>query len=190
MNFNRHSDLQGKHALLSPSGFHWIYYDDDKMVSKIYSSEAAARGTRLHDLARDLIKEGIKLPKSNATLNQYVNDAIGYRMTPEQVLFYSYNCFGTADALSFRKEKGVMVLRIHDLKNGVHEAGVEQLEIYAALFCLEYGMKPMEIVIEMKIYQNDQRHEFLTDSGKIMQIMAQIQHFDTLIDSTRQEATA
>lgn len=76
---------------------------------------------------------GQKLPRLNKTLNAYVNDAIGYKMIPEQILFYSDNCFGTADAIVFRNG----LLRIHDLKTGVIPAHMEQLEVYAALFCLE-----------------------------------------------------
>lgn len=63
-------------------------------------------------------------------MNMYVNDAISFRMVPEQILFYSENCFGTADTIVFRNG----TLRIHDLKTGVVPAHMEQLEIYAALF--------------------------------------------------------
>jgi len=75
----------------------------------------------------------------------------GFRMTPEQILFYSYNAFGTADAICFRDG----LLRIHDLKTGVTRVSMMQLEIYAALFCLEYDKKPIEIDIELRIYQDD-----------------------------------
>jgi hypothetical protein len=34
----------------------------------------------------------------------YVNDAIGYQMTPEQPIYYSENCVGTADAISFKND--------------------------------------------------------------------------------------
>ena len=90
-----------------------------------------------------------KLPKSKQTLNMYVNDAIGFKMTPEQILYYSDNCFGTADAILFRNN----FLRIHDLKTGKIPAHMEQLEIYAALFCLEYKVKPADIEMELRIYQ-------------------------------------
>ena len=33
MNFNKHSDLEGCHAFLSASKYHWINYDDEKLVT-------------------------------------------------------------------------------------------------------------------------------------------------------------
>ena len=61
-------------------------------------------------------------------------------------------CFGTADAISFNeKEK---LLRIHDLKTGTTPAHMEQLMIYAALFCLEYHKNPKQFNTELRIYQN------------------------------------
>ena len=32
MNWNRHSDLEGSHAFLSASKYHWINYDADKLA--------------------------------------------------------------------------------------------------------------------------------------------------------------
>ena len=81
----------------------------------------------------------------------YVNDAIGFKLRPEQILYYSPNCFGTADAIDLRGD----LLRIHDLKTGKVPAHIEQLMIYAALFCLEYGIKPSDIDTELRIYQGD-----------------------------------
>lgn len=71
-------------------------------------------------------------------------------MTPEIRLVCSDDFFGTADALSFRKNE----LRIHDLKTGDVPAHMEQLLIYAAYFCIEYGIKPGAINMELRIYQN------------------------------------
>jgi hypothetical protein len=48
------------------------------------------------------------------------------------------------------------LLRIHDLKTGVTPAKMPQLEIYAGLFCLEYSVNPLDIDIELRIYQNDE----------------------------------
>jgi hypothetical protein len=107
----------------------------------------------------------------------YVNDAIGYRMTAEQVLFYSENCFGTADSISFKND----LLRIHDLKTGVTPAHMEQLEIYAALFCLEYKVKPEEITIELRIYQNDDVSIYNPEASEIRMIMEKIVTFDAII---------
>lgn len=151
MNWNRHLDLVGKHSILSPSRQGWLGYDDEKFSIFLANYDAAERGTRLHALAAELISLGINLPRSSKTLNMYVNDAIKYRMTPEQPLMYSEVAFGTADAISF--ENGF--LRIHDLKTGTMPVHVEQLQKYAALFCLEYGQKPGNIGMELRFYQND-----------------------------------
>lgn len=134
MNFNRHSNLEGQHAFLGASKYHWINYTDDKIADSYVRFLATQKGTVLHAFAAQCILLGQKLPKSQKTLNMYVNDAIGYKMTPEQILYYSPNCFGTTDAICFRNN----FLRIHDLKTGEIDAHIEQLEVYAALFCLEY----------------------------------------------------
>ena len=109
-------------------------------------------GTILHRWAKETIDLGIKQARSKKTLNAYVNDAIQYQMDTEVVLYYSDKFFGTADAISFRNN----FLRIHDLKTGKNPASIEQLMIYAALFCLEYKVKPSEIEMELRIYQNDE----------------------------------
>ncbi len=145
MNFNKHSNLEGQHAFLGASKYHWINYSEDKVAESYSRFLATQKGTQLHEFAAQCIRLGQKLPKSKKTLNAYVNDAIGFKMTPEQILFYSDNCFGTADAIAFRGD----LLRIHDLKTGAIPAHMEQLEVYAALFCLEYKIKPLSIA---KIY--------------------------------------
>jgi hypothetical protein len=145
---------------------------------------AAQRGTELHAFAHEAIRLGIKLPRNTSTLNMYVNDAIGYRMTPEQILFYSDNCFGTADAISFRRN----VLRISDLKTGANETNERQLEVYAALFCLEYGFKPFEISTELRIYQNNEIRVYDGDPDIIVHIMEKIKIFDKRITALRMEA--
>ena len=147
MNFNKHSLFEGQHAFLGASKYHWINYDESKLVESYSNYMAAQRGTELHEFAAQCIRLGQKLPKSQKTLNMYVNDAIGFRMTPEQVLFYSENCFGTADSIAFNKD----FLRIHDYKSGVTPAKMEQLMIYAALFCLEYRKRPGDIGMELSL---------------------------------------
>ena len=133
MRFNEHSDLAGKHAFLSASSHHWLNYDEERLTERWLNAQAARRGTELHAFAHESIRLGIKLPNNQKTLNRYVNDAIGFRMRCEQVLYFSPNCFGTADAIALNRE----TLRIHDLKTGVIPGHMEQLEIYAALFCME-----------------------------------------------------
>lgn len=184
MLFNKHSDLTGQHAFLSASKYHWINYDEEKLDRVFTARMAAQKGTDLHNFALEAIRLGVKLPKSAKTLHLYVNDAIGYRMTPEQILFYSINAFGTADTIAFRRNK----LRIHDLKTGKLQASVHQLEVYAALFCLEYRYKPAEIEIELRIYQNDEVQVFEADPDVITHIMDKIVTFDKRLNALRLEA--
>ena len=183
MNFNKHFELAGRHAILSPSKYAWTGYDTDKLESTIRSSFATQRGTELHEFAKEAIRLGIKLPRSPKTLNMYVNDAIGYRMTPEQVLFFSLNMFGTADAISFHED----ILRIHDLKTGVAPAKFRQLEVYAAMFCHEYNVKPGAIKIELRIYQNDEVFILEPDLVTIVEIMDKMREFDPIIDRVRMQ---
>lgn len=183
MNFNKHSELEGLHAFLGASKYHWINYDEDKLTSSYLNFLATQRGTELHDFAAKCIKLGQKLPKSKKTLNLYVNDAIGYKMTPEQPLLYSENCFGTADAISFKNEQ----LRIHDLKTGVTPASMHQLEIYAALFCLEYKIKPADISMELRIYQNDEVLFHNPTVEDIVPIIDKIIIFDKRIKQIKEE---
>jgi hypothetical protein len=182
MIFNPHSDLIGKHAFLSASKYHWINYDEEKIVDAYDKHMTAARGTRLHALAHDLISLGVKLPNTQQTLNMYVNDCIGYRMRTEQILFYSYNAFGTADAIDFRDRE----LKIFDLKNGVTPTKETQLEIYAAFFCLEYKVRPAEIDYDLRIYQNDEIYVFDTDADRITHIIDRIVSFNKLIESMKE----
>lgn len=186
MNFVTHSNLAGRHAFLSASNYHWINYDEDKLDRVFFTSMAAQRGTELHALAHNLIRLGVKLPDSSLSLNQYVNDAIGFRMTSEQILYYSDNCYGTADTISFRANK----LRIHDYKSGATPASVHQLEVYMALFCLEYRFKPFEVEAELRIYQNDEIQIFDPDPDTIFHIMDKIITFDKRLDYLRAEATS
>ena len=152
MRFNNHSNLEGLHAPFGASKSSWLRYDDEKAIEIYKSLKAKEVGTRLHAWAAETIKLGIKQPRTNKTLSAYINDAIGFKMEPEVVLFYSEYFFGTADSICFRNN----FLRIHDLKTGATPAKMEQLEIYAALFCLEYNIKPGEIEIELRLYQNDE----------------------------------
>lgn len=189
--FHRHPELEGKHAFLSASSYSWIRYEDDKLLDRLDTSMQAQLGTRLHAIAAELIELGIKLPDDGTTLSLHVNDAIGFRMSPEVLVMASYNAFGTADALSFRKERPddeLWTLRIHDLKNGVSNAKVDQLLIYAAFFCIEYNLHPNEINIELCIYQNDARTPYIVDKADVITIMAKTRHFDELINNRRLEA--
>lgn len=177
MNFNQHLNLDGCHAPFSASKPSWLNYDDEKTVDVYINLKAAEKGTILHSWAEDTINLRIKQPRSNKTLYSYVNDAIGYGMNTEVVLFYSPRFFGTADAISFKNN----VLRIHDLKTGKTKAHPEQLMIYAALFCLEYKVKPNEITIELRIYQNDEIIEIKPEAEEVFNIMDKIVHLDKVL---------
>lgn len=183
MNFVDHSKLKDQHAFLSASKYHWINYDDEKIIQSYINHKAIEKGTELHEFAATCIKLRQKLPKSKKTLNQYVNDAIGFNMKPEQILYYSDNCFGTADAICFRNK----LLRIHDLKTGNTPAHIEQLIIYAAMFCLEYKYKPTEIEFELRIYQNDDVLIHNPCPDEIQMVIDQIIKFDKMINKIKNE---
>ena len=207
MNFVKHLELRNKHSVLAPSQPYWLDYNEEDLYQKYVSSYAQAVGTALHELAETLITNRIKLKKTDKTMIlvhllqsgipraaidldrlynnfvTYVNDAIGFRLTPEQPLYYSDNCFGTADAISFRDNQ----LRIHDYKSGTTPAKIEQLMIYAALFCLEYRVKPGEIDIELRIYQNDEVKFHNPSADEIVPIMDTIIHHDKMINALNEE---
>ena len=183
MIFNKHLNLEGQHAFLGASKYHWINYSEDKVAESYSRFLATQKGTQLHEFAAQCIRLGQKLPKSKKTLNAYVNDAIGFKMTPEQILFYSDNCFGTADAIAFRGD----LLRIHDLKTGAIPAHMEQLEVYAALFCLEYKVKPADIRIELRLYQSDDILVGNPTVEDIAPIMDKIITFDRIINKIKEQ---
>lgn len=186
MKFRGHSELRDRHAFLSASKYAWIRYDEDKLYDTFLTSMDAVMGTRLHALAAELIKLGIKLPDTQQTLNAYVNDAIGFKMTPEVILKATDNAFGTADAVSFRDK----VLRIHDLKNGVTPAKMDQLVIYACFFMIEYKFKPTEIQVILRIYQNDDYVEYEPDLDELLHVIDKIFTFDELINKWKGELSS
>ena len=179
MIFNKHSELEGRHAILSPSKPYWFNYDEEALQKYYISCYATEIGTLVHEYASDrisfrmpldpendeakngllmhLMKNGIPfrvidLDRIFYNLVPYVNDGIGFKMDCEVKLWYSDLCFGTADAISVRKNQ----LRIHDLKTGTTPAHMEQLLAYAALFFLEYkrDYRPSTMKTELRIYQN------------------------------------
>ena len=183
MNFNLHSNLAGMHAFLGASKHHWVNYDEAKIADSYSKFQAIQRGTELHDFARHCIELKQRLPKNKLTLNMYVNDAIGFRMKPEQPLFYSENAYGTADTISFKDN----YLRIHDYKSGVSPVSMRQLEIYTALFCLEYGEDPRKIEMELRIYQSNEILYHAPDVDTILVIMEKIVRFDKVIQKIKLE---
>ena len=186
MQFNVHRNYEGLHAPFSASKSSWLRYDDDKAIEVYINKKAAEMGTRLHQWAKDTIDLGIKQPRAKKTLYAYVNDAIGFKMDTEVVLYYSDRFFGTADAISFRDN----VLRIHDLKTGKVgkiETHMEQLEVYAALFCLEYRIKPGDIEMELRVYKNDDVLVHKPTAEDIVPIMDKIIHLNKLLERLESE---
>lgn len=176
MQWNDHHQLEGKHAFLGASNFHWINWNDETFENRYYGQFSTQIGTAIHALAHDCIVSRTKLTKHdthliditlyhayipkdaydpNLILNNlmpFVNDALGFHMSSEILLYYNAYCFGTSDAISFDEKN--KILRIHDLKTGTTPTHMEQLLIYAALFCLEYHKNPHQFKTELRIYQN------------------------------------
>ena len=186
MKFYDHKSLEGLHAPFTASQSSWLRYDDDKIIEVYKNKKAAEIGTRLHAWAAETIKLGLKQPKSKRTICTYINDAIGFNMETEVVLFYSDRFFGTADAICFRNG----ILRIHDLKTGKIgkiQSHMEQLEVYTALFCLEYKVKPEDIKIELRVYKNDEVVVWNPTAEDIVPIMDKIVHLDKLLEKIDRE---
>lgn len=211
MIFNKHSDYVGKHAVLSASKHSWLNYDDDKILNAYVNSFSTDIGTLVHSYAKDkiifrqpmednrsernalllhLLKNDIPervIPLESLFYNllPYVNDAIGYKMTPEQVLYYSDYSFGTADAISYSRN----VLRIHDLKTGSNPASMDQLMIYAAWFFLEYKKEAnfQRSRTELRIYQNKEIIVHTPTNGEIAAVMEKVVHGAALIETKLME---
>lgn len=160
MIWNDHSReiRRGDHAVFSPSQYSWINYSPEKLLEVFKNKQAAKKGTEDHDFAAMCIKRRQRLWRSKRTLESYVNDAVGFGMDPEVLLYYSPFFYGWCDAILYDERN--KILRIHDLKTGVNPASMCQLEIYAALFFLEYGdrykISPFSVNIELRIYQSDE----------------------------------
>lgn len=207
MIFNRHSEIEGSHAILSPSGYSWLGYGtEEEFFKRFKSSYSQAIGTSLHSLAKTLIDGRIRLTKTDKktaivhlledgiprsvidpddwydTLSVYVNDAIGFRMTPEVPLLYSINAFGTTDAISFRDK----ILRIHDLKTGITPAKMDQLMLYAAYFCLEYHVDPKDIETHLRIYQSKEVLEYDPEPIDIREVMDKTIAADKVVSKFRE----
>lgn len=182
--FKYHPNLEGTHAILSASNYHWVHDSDEKFLERLTTMQAAKQGTRLHSWAAETILLGKRQPEEGQPgydiLSQYINDALDYGMVPEQVLMYSIYTFGTADTIGFEEyedhERFAGFLRIHDYKSGKNEVkNPEQLYMYAVYFCLEYGYKPFEIDGKLRIYQGDMIREWEIDRT----------HLSFLYDRTR-----
>lgn len=186
MRFNRHSELEGRHSFLSPSKYAWLRYDDQKLERVFMEHLQHLRGTEEHEFAARAIKLGHRMPDEPKTMNMYVNDCIGWRMKPEVQLYWSDFCFGTADALGFVESK--MLLRISDLKTGKTPTKIDQLIVYAALFCLEYEFpKPWDLEIELRIYQSNRVNLVVPDPHDVFHAMDRILSGTRLLEQIRFE---
>lgn len=187
MRFKKHSHLEGAHAFLSPSSYHWINYDEEKLAFRWKTIQAAMRGVEDHRYAAIAIEENDVQDDETTTLGMYINQCIQYKMTPELVLYYSPNCFGTVDAISYRYRR----LRISDLKTGITATSEHQLEVYAALFFLEYEINPFHTSeIELRIYQDRTCRVYVGDPGYVKGIMDKIVVFDKQINELREEVSS
>lgn len=181
MRFRQHLQLEGAHAFLSPSTYHWINYTIERLRSRWFTALASAAGVEQHAYAAHCIEHGL-VQEGDSLLDVYINDCIRYRMQPEVVLYYSDNAFGTADAIAFR----YLHLRISDLKTGISPTSVHQLEVYAAYFCLEYGVNPYDIKITLSIYQGDEVRVYVGDPKLIADIMMKTVEFDLEIERLKE----
>lgn len=201
MDWNVHKNVEGRHAFLSPSQYSWIRKSDSELKDAKLNSYATTIGTLVHNYAEtcirfkeelcdsdirmvrlDLLRNGIPAEAIDIqfifpTLMRYVNDSIAFGMDPEVVLYYSDNCFGTTDAIQFRRKH----LRIHDLKTGLSPAKIDQLMIYAALFYLEYGYKPESIHTELRIYQAGDILLCEPSAAEVREVMGAIVNADRVL---------
>lgn len=172
MDFFPHYELANQHAKLSASNYAWIRYDEDKLARSFLTMDAAKMGTRKHNWAAETIRLAIRQIKTQKTLNMYVNDCIGWKLTPEVPLVGIPGlAFGTADAIGFDVKKNV--LRISDFKDGLNVASLDQLRVYAAFFCMEYGYNPFDIEIELRIYQNNEINADFESHDEVAKIIDQ-----------------
>lgn len=179
MRWNERGNLKGLHAPLSPSQNSWVNYDEERLMQYIANMKAKEKGTLDHEFASYAIKNRYKMSGHKKTINMFINDCIGFFMESEQTLFYSENCFGTADAINYNEQ--TKILKIFDLKTGTSRVTFTQLQIYAALFCLEYNKNPYDLTFELRIYKQDEIFIDFPDPLLIQNLMDTIVHHDRLI---------
>lgn len=178
MQWHDHSNwIFDEHSFLSPSKKTWVNYDDETLIKNYKSYLTQPKlGTAVHDLANRLILKEHKLNKTEwclvawdlediyglpkfaiskslifENLRLFVNDSITYKCQTEQRLIYTPHAFGKADAIQLIDN----TLYIFDLKTGANPADIDQLISYAALFCLEYNVKPSNLKFDLRLYQYD-----------------------------------
>lgn len=204
--YNDHKKLEGKHAYLGCSQSSWRNRTDEQLVAMYYSKYASEIGTAIHKLAQDCINQKLKLRKTDdhlveyflqviwplmggsripkgaydskmltETLSIFVNDALGFRMDSEVILAYNEDyAFGTSDA--FMCDDTKKIIRIHDLKTGMHPVKMDQLLLYAANYCLEYKKNPKDYHFELRIYQGATVYEHFPLGEEVEEYMEVIVH--------------
>lgn len=187
MRWNKHPEYEGRHSFLSASQCHWLNYDPEKLVERFENEKAKQRGTELHEFASLSIQHRIRLEPGHThpAVANFVNDAIGYRMDSEVLLFYSPYAFGTADAIRYdppTKDNPRGFLRIHDLKTGKTKPKMEQLLVYAAYFCLEYGQKPERVDFELRIYQGNKIDTYIPEAEDVYDVYNTIKEFSAILE--------
>lgn len=207
MEWNRHPELQNAHTFLSPSKYTWMRKTDEELAESWFNSFSQAIGVTLHALAADYIRLRREMTEADIrsvefellrnripaaafdiefifpTIFSYVNDSVAYHMDAEIPLKYSDNCGGTADSIQFRRKK----LRINDLKTGTTPAKIDQLMGYAALFFLEYGVKPEGTSTELRIYQAGDILVCNPAPEEIREVMETIVHADAVLKHLKEE---
>jgi hypothetical protein len=221
MNFRKHGELKGQHALFSPSQNSWLRYTPEQVEQRFENQYRSVLGTEIHEyvaaqivLAHKVasiksVKEGVesaiynkyrvgedaktaeygrtlidnvgKLPKEVfETAKYYINDGISFHMSVEQPLYYSIYIFGTADTISYRED--THHLQIHDYKSGERAAHMDQLMVYAGLFCLEYEIKPRDIKTELRIYQSGEIVTHEPDTDELQAIISTIVETNRILE--------
>ncbi len=209
MIFNEHSNLRGRHAVFSPSSYYWMNDTEEEALQRYCSSFASSIGTALHGMAEDYIRFNVKMTRFDKkqipltllksgipplvvdrlsiddlfeTVMLYVNDCIGFRMTPEVTLYFSDLFFGTTDAIAFDERE--RRLRISDLKTGNSPAKIDQLVAYDALFRLEYcpllRIRPEDILSELRIYQQGEIQLCNPKADDVIFVMEHIKTLDKI----------
>lgn len=187
--FKSHPRLEGTHAILGASNHAWLRYTDEKLIERLSTLEAAARGTRLHAWAAEAILLCRRQPEDHDVLSEYINHALDFNLIPEQLLFYTIHAYGTADTIGFEEyldhPRFAGFLRIHDYKSGTTKTSEDQLYVYSAYFCHEYGFRPFEIDGELRIYQNDEVRMYDLDREYLAHVYDRMKSANEIVDQRR-----
>lgn len=176
------------HATFSPSDKSWLNYDREKIRQRVMVARAVQRGTELHELAEHCIRIKTPLDNSNGVIATYVRDCIDFDMSTEHTLTYSEDIGGTADAIRFDDYNNR--LYVFDLKTGDRKTSIDQVVIYAALWCLLHYVNPLSITFDLRVYSRshpqrlvsgDEQDEMLV-SQRVYDAAESIKYVQSVID--------